>query len=254
MADLLTRLAERALGIAPALRPVVPSLFAPENGAPADPGVEEQAVVRPPHNPPSVGSDEPDTVATAKSGEPSQPHRETDRGTAPPSMPLEERRVDVSSKAPNQAARTRLADIDALAPAGDTGRSVVLQPAAAPDRLAQPRPAELTSPNTSPLNAVRFVESIAAADREFPETPTDPAPAHVSSPLAAPVARPFQPAPYQIPELPSASPSPAIRITIGRVEVRAIMPASPAPASRPPAPPPTLSLADYLKQRNGGSR
>jgi hypothetical protein len=47
-----------------------------------------------------------------------------------------------------------------------------------------------------------------------------------------------------------------VRVTIGRVELRA---AAPAPAPRPAAPQsgwsgPSLSLDDYLAQRNGGRR
>jgi hypothetical protein len=47
---------------------------------------------------------------------------------------------------------------------------------------------------------------------------------------------------------------PAIRITIGRVDVRAIMPAVPPPAAAPVRPKPALSLESYLKQREEGKR
>ena len=49
--------------------------------------------------------------------------------------------------------------------------------------------------------------------------------------------------------------APIIRVTIGRIEVRSIMPAK-EPAVRPPSPRPgpKLSLDDYLKQQNGGQR
>jgi hypothetical protein len=47
-------------------------------------------------------------------------------------------------------------------------------------------------------------------------------------------------------------PAPTIRITIGRVDVRAIMPAVPAPRPAPKRSSPALSLEDYLKQRGGG--
>jgi hypothetical protein len=47
---------------------------------------------------------------------------------------------------------------------------------------------------------------------------------------------------------------PTIKITIGRVDVRAIMPAAPAPRPTPARPGPGLSLEDYLKQREGRRR
>lgn len=50
-----------------------------------------------------------------------------------------------------------------------------------------------------------------------------------------------------------AMPTPTIKITIGRIEVRAI--ASPAQVQkRAETPAPRLTLADYLKQRGGGGR
>jgi len=51
----------------------------------------------------------------------------------------------------------------------------------------------------------------------------------------------------------SSPPAPAIQVTIGRIEVRAIMPPV-TPPQRSHTPGPTLSLDDYLKQRNGGQR
>jgi hypothetical protein len=49
------------------------------------------------------------------------------------------------------------------------------------------------------------------------------------------------------------APSPTVRITIGRVEVRAVVPepAQPSPVARSE---PALSLEDYLKQHSGGRR
>jgi hypothetical protein len=51
----------------------------------------------------------------------------------------------------------------------------------------------------------------------------------------------------------AAPESPTIRVAIGRIEVRAVTP----PSARPPTPArtgPSLSLDDYLKQRNGGQQ
>jgi len=48
--------------------------------------------------------------------------------------------------------------------------------------------------------------------------------------------------------------APPVRVTIGRIEVRAVTPAAPAPQRRPPRRPPPLSLDDYLEQRQSGRR
>ncbi len=49
-------------------------------------------------------------------------------------------------------------------------------------------------------------------------------------------------------------PEPTIRVNIGRIEVRAVMPSAPAPRPKRPRAGPMLSLEDYLKQRNGRQR
>jgi hypothetical protein len=51
----------------------------------------------------------------------------------------------------------------------------------------------------------------------------------------------------------SSTSAPIIRVTIGRVEVRAIHPPAPVPKSVKPAAP-RLSLEDYLRKRERGSR
>jgi hypothetical protein len=47
---------------------------------------------------------------------------------------------------------------------------------------------------------------------------------------------------------------PTVRVTIGRVEVRALFPAPEAPQPTPPPPDPRLTLDEYLKQRREGAR
>jgi hypothetical protein len=49
-------------------------------------------------------------------------------------------------------------------------------------------------------------------------------------------------------------PQPLIRVTIGRIEVRAVSPPVPAPRPSTPRPAPALSLQEYLEQRDGGKR
>jgi hypothetical protein len=59
------------------------------------------------------------------------------------------------------------------------------------------------------------------------------------------------------PDLPlrqaSSNEPPAIHISIGRIEVRAVMPQKTTPKITSPSAA-KLSLEDYLKQRNGGTR
>jgi len=52
----------------------------------------------------------------------------------------------------------------------------------------------------------------------------------------------------------SVGPSPEIKITIGRVDVKAVMPAQPAARSQPLARFAPTSLDDYLRERSGGRR
>lgn len=48
---------------------------------------------------------------------------------------------------------------------------------------------------------------------------------------------------------------PTIHVTIGRIDVRALISAAPQETRRPPERTrPALSLEDYLRQRNGGAR
>ncbi|HEX8227699.1 MAG TPA: hypothetical protein VF826_00105 [Chloroflexia bacterium] len=82
-------------------------------------------------------------------------------------------------------------------------------------------------------------------------------------PFAQPGARTVQPASGLARALPAGpampvtpSPAPSIQVTIGRIEVRATASQQPGDRARStgPAPQPTLSLADYLKQRARGER
>ena len=54
--------------------------------------------------------------------------------------------------------------------------------------------------------------------------------------------------------IPVAPPRPEIKITIGRVDVRAVMPAQPVARARPAASSAPMALDDYLRERSGGRR
>jgi hypothetical protein len=55
------------------------------------------------------------------------------------------------------------------------------------------------------------------------------------------------------PREPAAEAGPAIQVTIGRIEVRAVLPAA-APPPRPAVKRPAASLEEYLRAREGGKR
>jgi hypothetical protein len=83
-------------------------------------------------------------------------------------------------------------------------------------------------------------------------TPPTPAPA-----VAQPQITSYReaPEPVSIEHAVAADAGPTIRVSIGRVEVRAIMPPPPsAPRTKPARRGPTLSLDGYLQRRNGGQR
>jgi hypothetical protein len=91
-----------------------------------------------------------------------------------------------------------------------------------------PRPPAITTPKANPLEAAR--QPPVRGVLKPPEMPTEvPAPARAAR----------------------EEPAPSIRVTIGRIEVRAIMPAPPA-ASAPASPAPRLSLDEYLRRQSGG--
>lgn len=120
-------------------------------------------------------------------------------------------------------------------------RSAPLAPDQAVARGASPQ---------RPVAAESAVRSIASASdplRSLPrKEPGAPAQAILAPRLPPqPVAHPVQPAVSQPAE-------PAVHVTIGRVEIRAV--SAPAAPKRPAPSKPALSLSDYLDRRSGGRR
>jgi hypothetical protein len=73
------------------------------------------------------------------------------------------------------------------------------------------------------------------------------------SPTRAEAVAILQP-PSARPEIGQREPAPAVRVTIGRVVVRASPAAERPPARRVELPRPPLSLEEYLQSRQGGAR
>jgi len=216
MNDFLTRLIARSRSTAPVIRPRLPSLFE-SSVAPA--GVREED--------PAAASGPPRTAVPADAGGETSTARAPLAHQVPASPPLS----------------GAIAPAPPLDPAPFAPRHVAMaspgpavEPAAPPTIFAPPPPPAENAPRPAPP-----VETM----RPAAHVPTPP-----MSEAAAPLLRRANARGHE------ARPSPAtaaVRITIGRVEVRAIQPAP--PAARPGRhAPPRLSLEDYLRPRPGGGR
>ncbi len=288
MSDYLGNLAARSLGLAAVLRPRHLSRFEPPPEArPSDAffAVREEEVISPwpqpaeptegpvsPLAPPArehsqearrPATDRPDLVAVPPSPRPSP---------APPGG-LPERPPAAEEQPPSRAAP------QAPAPSGlfadQPPPTPVPHPAPAPSLAAgresatappidreQPRrlphgPAA-SSVEDKPLALPKQPATLPLPLSE-PSSPPErtPAPAVlVAAPTTVTPALRFQPsAPVAAPPAVSPEPAPVIRVTIGRIEVRAVPP--PAPSAPKVTPPPRLSLEEYLRgqaRSQGGTR
>ena len=220
MSDFLGRMAGRVLGTLPVAQPLIPSTFALEAGAASEPMVAEIGV-QPKTNPaPQIA--------------PPRPHRErlpearekAERVPTPPQAIPAQPTVSVKRETPPPVPHHAEPRETAAAPIA-SWRPAPLHQAPAPHEAhstAPPEPHE-----TLPILPSQRPSPTAAAPR-------------IDLPRHA-AASPAEAAP------------PVIRVTIGRVDVRAEFPPAaaprPAPARRAA---PALSLDDYLKQRSEGKR
>ncbi len=148
--------------------------------------------------------------------------------------------------------------------AAERSRSSAHEPAIRPITIKSSPP---TSPEvTAQQSAVRMVQQESDHEMLIPPSPGDGETYHLPPRVTAernrestrePVIQPVTierivpPAKNQPRASEPAEPA-VIRVTIGRIEVRAITPPLPAAAPRKRPQGPALTLDDYLKQRNGG--
>jgi hypothetical protein len=263
MSDYLDNLVARSLGLAEVVRPRPLSLFEPlqPTGLPAlDPNSLEE-VGEPLSNlePLRVVSSAPDVKS---SGAPPARRREPQSG--PPSQhPVQVTRRSESQSTPllipHQPSMPAPVPVDADMRAD---RADYAPPAGRQTVDSQPAVGE-----HAPLRVV--FHAATPADRQAPATQESKPliSAHGTTPssqalLVAPeiTPRPNEPqepgnpwsdGPEPIPAAQHET-APTIKITIGRVDVRAVMPERPAPRPTPAARNAALSLEEYLKQRSGG--
>jgi hypothetical protein len=167
--------------------------------------------------PPRAGGDRP--VANERAGRRSTPGQEL-----PPPTPA--RLAEQQGVGPQIESTARAAPIAPLITPAVTSAGGTRQPnAAAPMLIESAAPASPTTLLIAPM-------AVPARETRQPDSaaPTMPA----TKELAA-----------------EREQAPTIKITIGRVDVRAVMPAAPAPRPAPARRDPQLSLDDYLKRRSG---
>ncbi|MEY2521161.1 MAG: hypothetical protein QOF24_2920 [Verrucomicrobiota bacterium] len=235
MSDYLTRLLERSLGIAPRIEPLIAPLHSPseqvliEPIAPFDAGGSakseaslrditpddgEASFLQTESAPPSASRELPEApaeFATGKGGEPAQPSRPR------PNVPLRQAFSPPTLEAVNWASSPGASSIISQ------GNRAVLPPEITERRGPDARPRE---PIQLPPGKSRPVVQ-----------PEIIGPRKAAALSSAPR------------EQLSANQPPAIHVTIGRVEVRAVMAPS-APLKAAAAPTPRISLEEYLKRRN----
>jgi hypothetical protein len=286
MADFFTRLAERTLGRAHTIQPLLPSVFAP--GATlldAEPEAERESPLSAPtaerrspqpaapqqestrslmssqtnaqrHAEPqpairdTVSRAEPIAEAAALSSVQPRPSIDSERAIPQPraqaASPLEH---SAPAAAPIQPRRSRL---DTEATDAEQAGAVPTTNFRIDPAAARPRPGQAASDRAS-IGQPERATLLPLAD-EPAVTRSQPRPATSSQPELVPRPQPqmrFQPA-TQAPEPVAVQPAPQIHVSIGRIEVRAVTP-TPTPTLEP-TPKPQLSLDDYLRAQNGGRR
>jgi hypothetical protein len=262
MSDYLTRLIERSVGLPPQIEPRIAPIHAPPGQMLSEP-VETSAAFKssPAAKIETSQQDTPPGVAVNGRGvEPAvsraenQPPRSS---TPPPESQIEfqiekkddrpypsESRCEVRSRQTSSASRPEGADItEAWSPAPlPRGTPIVSQRAT--QIVVQPKTISPFKPAASPRESPPLLRRRTSASQEKSQIVVQPEIISPLKPAATPAVSLLQPSPKE---------PPAIHVTIGRVEVRAMMPA--AQVKPPPErSAPKMSLDDYLRSRNGGQR
>ena len=262
-ADFLTRLAERTLGLAPVAQPLIAPMFAP--------GPLAGAVARSPSEDPAVSADVPwitsempslPVGATGRSPSDTQPiplvsrsglspigHQGLlDETQPPPPLPV----GAAKRPPPNATEATPLR----TAPEGATGPQTPSTPLAVAQQARSGLPPPVGATGRSPSDvqqATPFPTTLeSVTEHQAPSTPPGIR-VRPARGTGRPPSRSGRPA-IPVAALESRSP-PTVRVTIGRIEVQAMVPPSPpAPRAGPERRAPVLPLGDYLKERDAGKR
>jgi hypothetical protein len=235
MSDFLTRLARRCLGEPPGIRPRLPGLFGPADEGPSVTATNTAAVADAPQGrgapSPSLRSGAmpraklvSNELQDALAGPPRQPE---------PSAPPAEEPFPIISRPQEDTSGNLIANMEST-----SGKTLA--------------PASLGTQSAF-VAAASWHSSSEPFERNPRATVPDPCPPLVPQRPANAVASPLATADRPAAAVNRAVAEPAVHITIGRIDVRAVTATAP-PAPRPSARnTPALSLDDYLK-RGGGRR
>lgn len=245
MSDFLTRLAERELGAGPIILPRRPSVYsaspvyreATEGSARDDAQLHSSVPPRAVSRPEATLLPLRDTIASSRPGV----------AASVASPPNEEVPADPTVRDP----------VPARVAGGSAAASVVrVTGSSAADTMTEDFPARTAAPpvpaDRGPRQPQRHALAEGGSSADAPATGTTTAQALLVPKLGSlPASRADQRQAWR--EVPQttrvdAATGPIVRVTIGRVEVRAVTP-GPLPAKKLPAAP-GLSLGDYLRQRN----
>lgn len=227
MADFLTRLVERSYGAASPVQPLIASIYAPGPMAMAQVDDEQVTELEAPPDDNQTSSSRtvdasPSLALQAKAVSPSPPNRVVASRANSESIPVVARRVVTE-----QEAESRSADATPLQQSPGVP---------SPRRLAE-TPRRQESPAVG-SDARTVAEAVSAR-------PTSQPPIVLRPQLRTLIEQTEQ----QGNEIKEDRAAPTIRVTIGRIDVRAVFaPPPPAQRARPPAP--ALSLDDYLRSRD----
>jgi len=260
MTDFLSRLAERTLGLAPVVQPLVRPLSAPVFEPPPGPvaAVEVPELAAAPlaparkPNPLARSRPLPEEPEAEQAGD--GRHAEQQAPEAPPPeevvVPGRESVAAPPGPAPARALPAASAPVERAAArrSSQTLEERPARPVAEPPPRRAPRPAHGLEPRL--VQETTEPRRPRSSPREH-ERPLVSAPAP-DGPALVPPRRRGRRSAEEAGEPGAAAPQEGpVQVTIGRVEIRPPAPAPPAEAPRPRWSPPFLSLDDYLERSAG---
>ena len=250
MSDFLTRLAERQLGRIETIEPRIKPLFAPTAQEPQAPELGYDFVTQP-----LPRLNDKDTTSPAGSIVADSPRPEHSRLAEPRSVAAQ---TPALERATRSAAAPLKIDSELIQPAptnrvASRSMAAIIAPVQAPAKMPSfdaPKLEDNTaSSSAAPLLPTRVNSELAPPPRK---NSTVNAPAEPEIKLTAPPSLSSRHDRVDERARPPVADAP-VQVTIGRIEVTALVQAAPA---KRPAPPrkPNLSLDDYLARRHGRER